>query len=101
PADFGFSDPNDSPPNNLLYVRLDSAPSTGKFSYGTSGTLIRISDITQGLFKYTPPTHQFGANLAHFSFSLEDDGGTTGGGQDFSSSRTMNINVLRVNHTPQ
>ena len=29
PGDFGFTDPNDNPPNNLLSVQINTLPATG------------------------------------------------------------------------
>ena len=102
-ADFGFSDPNDSPSNNLLAVQV-GLPAVGTLKlYGsvlTVGKLIPAVDIVTGKLTYTAPPNRFGTNLASFQFTAQDDGGRASGAYDYAPTRTMTISVLHANHAP-
>ena len=49
-ADFGFSDPNDSPANSLLAVKITTLPAAGTLSDNgvavTAGQFVTVADIT-------------------------------------------------------
>ena len=51
-ADFGFSDPNDTPANNLLAVKITTTPSSGQLTLAgvavTAGTVVSVFDIDAG-----------------------------------------------------
>src|SRR5262249_16181330 len=57
-ADFGFSDPNDSPANSLLAVKISTLPSAGTLTDNglavAAGQFVSVSDINSGLLKFTP-----------------------------------------------
>jgi trimeric autotransporter adhesin len=63
-ADFGFTDPNDSPPNNFLAVEITTTPSTGTLYDGstpvTAGQFVSVSDINAGLLVYIPVSNTSG-----------------------------------------
>jgi hypothetical protein len=104
-ADFGFSDPNDSPANNLLAVRISTLPTAGSLTNnGTAinaGDFIAAADIAAGKLQFTPATNVNGAGYAAFTFQVQDDGGTANGGTDTdSTAHTMNIDVTAVNDAP-
>ena len=67
-ADFGFSDPNDTPANNLLAVKITSLPGAGSLTLNgvavTSGQSISVADITAGNLKFTPAANANGAAYA-------------------------------------
>ncbi|HTT38056.1 MAG TPA: cadherin-like domain-containing protein, partial [Burkholderiales bacterium] len=105
-ADFGFSDPNDSPANNLLAVKVTTVPGAGSLTDNgvavTAGQFIAVADITGGKLKFTPGANANGAGYASFTFQVQDDGGTTNGGVDTDpTARTMTVNVTSVNDAPQ
>src|SRR5207244_3433806 len=57
-ADFGFSDPNDTPPNSLFRVKITTLPSSGTLKYngGTVAVGQEISATDLGAFalKFSP-----------------------------------------------
>jgi hypothetical protein len=95
-ADFGFTDPNDTPPNALLEVKIRSLPTAGILTAGgllvTVGEKISPGAITKGLLKFTPVANKTGT--ASFTFQVQDNGGTANGGIDTDPiARTMTISV--------
>jgi hypothetical protein len=104
-ADFGFSDPNDNPPNTLAAVKITTVPSAGTLMNGTSqvaaGTFVAVNDITTGKFRFVPAANANGAPYASFTFQVADDGATYNGGVDLDQSpNTMTVNVTSVNDAP-
>jgi hypothetical protein len=57
-ADFGFSDANDSPANNLLAVKLTTLPSAGALTHNglavSLGQSVVVGDINAGRLVFTP-----------------------------------------------
>jgi hypothetical protein len=105
-ADFGFSDPNDHPPNTLLAVKITTLPATGSLTDNglavTAGQFVAVADITGGLLNFTPAANANGAANASFTFQVQDNGGTLGGGVDLDPTpKTMTVNVTSVNDAPQ
>jgi hypothetical protein len=97
-ADFGFSDPNDSPANNFLAVEITTLPTTGTLTDNgvavTAGQFVSVTDINAGLLVFTPAAHTHGTGYASFTFQVEDDGGTVNGGVNLDPTpRTMTVNV--------
>src|SRR5204863_163223 len=104
-ADFGFSDPNDSPAYNLLAVKISTLPSAGTLTDNgvavTAGQFVSAADIAAGLLKFSPAANANGAAYAGFSFQVQDDGGTANGVVDLAQSpNTLTINVTPVNDAP-
>src|SRR5262249_55438077 len=107
-ADFGFTDPQDSPANNFLSVQINSLPAAGTLSLNgsaiTSGQLpltVLTNAIGQGKLTYQGPTNANGTNLARFTFQVKDDGGTASGGADLDPiANSMSFNVASVNDAP-
>lgn len=105
-ANFGFSDPNDSPANALLSVVIDSTPGLGSLTDNgvpvTVGMHVSVIDINGGKLKFTPVTNATGAPYASFKFQVQDTGGTANGGVDTDPTmRTMSVSVLgTANHAP-
>ena len=104
-TDFGFTDPNDSPPNNLLAVKITTLPAAGTLSDNgvavTAGQFVPVADINGGLLKFTPVANANGMAYASFTFQVQDDGGTANSGVDTDpTARTMTINVTSVNDAP-
>lgn len=104
-ADFGFSDPNDSPPNSLSHVRLVTLPGAGTLTLSGGGVIatqeISLASINAGNFRYTPAPNASGLNYASFDFKLRDNGGTANGGVDLETSvHTLQLDVTPVNDAP-
>ena len=104
-ADFGFTDPLDTPANNLASVVITTLPGLGSLTLSGSGfaagTEIAVADITAGNLKYSPVTDAIGSPYTTFTFQVRDDGGTAGGGVDLdASANTLTINVTGVNDAP-
>src|SRR6202011_3403680 len=106
-ANFGFTDPNDSPANNVAAVEITTIPTSAARTLTdggvavTAGQFISIADINAGLLKFTPASNANGAAEASFTFQVQDDGGTANGGVNLDHSpNTMTINVTSVNDAP-
>jgi hypothetical protein len=80
-TDFGFIDPNDSPANNLLAVRISAVPLAGSLTDNgapvTVGQLVSVADINAGWLVFTPASGASAAGYASFTFQVQDDGGGT------------------------
>src|SRR5207302_1269111 len=63
-ADFGFSDPNDTPPNTLSAVKVTTLPGAGSLKDNgvavAAGDLVPVADINAGLLKFTPAANANG-----------------------------------------
>ncbi|USN54810.1 MAG: cadherin-like domain-containing protein [Candidatus Peribacteria bacterium] len=104
-ADFGFTDPNDSPANTLNRVRISTLETAGSLELNgagvTVGQLITPANITSGLLKFVPATNAYGTSYATFTFQVRDSGGTANGGINLDPTpNTMTINVTAVNDAP-
>src|SRR5207344_1428337 len=60
-VDFGFSDPNDSPANNLAAVKITTLPTAGSLTDNgvvvTTGQFVSLADIGGGKLVFTPATN--------------------------------------------
>ena len=97
-TDFGFTDPNDSPANALLAVKITTLPALGTLTDNgaavAAGAHIPVADITAGKLKYTPATNGSGTAYTSFTFQVQDNGGTANGGVDTDlTARKMTISV--------
>jgi hypothetical protein len=95
-ADFGFTDPLDNPTDDLLAVRVTTLPSVGTLRLNTTavvaGNSIPLASI--GSLNYTPVAAAFGSPYSTFTFQVQDDGGTTGGGINLDPTpNTITFNV--------
>jgi|GEM_PF-2237934 len=100
-ADFGFTDPNDTPPNTLLAVKITTLPTLGTLTNNNvtvnAGDFIPVANINGGLLKFTPVADGFGTPYTSFTFQVQDNGG----GTDLDPTpNTMTINVTAVNDPP-
>ena len=102
-ADFGFSDPNDSPANALLAVKIATLPVAGSLtdngSAVTAGQFVSVADITAGKLVFNPAANANGNGYASFTFQVQDNGGTPGVDLD-QSPNTITVNVTPVNDAP-
>jgi VCBS repeat-containing protein len=97
-SDFGFADPNDSPPNSLLAVKVHTLPLSGNLTYSgvsvSEDQFIPVAGIAGGLFKFAPVANTTGTGYANFSFQVQDDGGIANGGLDLDPTpNNISINV--------
>jgi VCBS repeat-containing protein len=100
-SDFGFTDPNDTPANALLAVKISTLPAAGTLTDNgvpvTAGQFVSLTDIAGGLLKFTPAVNASGPGYASFTFQVQDNGGTANGGVDLDQSpNSMTINVTPV-----
>ena len=100
-ADFGFTDPNDTPPNTLLAVKITTLPALGTLTNNNvpvnAGDFIPVADINGGLLKFTPALNGNGTPYTSFTFQVQDNGG----GTDLDPTpNTITINVTAVNDGP-
>ncbi|MCC7037441.1 MAG: cadherin domain-containing protein, partial [Alphaproteobacteria bacterium] len=104
-ANFGFSDPNDSPSNTFAGVRITTLPTTGVLRLNgvavTAGQTVTATDIGNNLLVFTPAANTYGAGNSSFTFQVRDNGGTLNGGVDYDQSpNTFTFNVTSVNDAP-
>ncbi len=107
-ADFGFTDPDDSPADALAGVRIATLPALGVLSLAagasapgavSAGQTISQADITY--LRYTPPANANGTGYASFTFDVQDDGGTANGGVDLdTAANTITFDITPVNDEP-
>jgi VCBS repeat-containing protein len=105
-ADFGFTDPNDTPANTFAVVAIASLPAAGTLTRNgiavTSGQTIPVADIIAGQLAFTPTANANGDAYASFTFQVQDNGGTDNGGSDLDPTpNTITVNVTPVNDAPQ
>jgi len=104
-GDFGYSDPNNNPPDNLLAVEITSLPTAGALTDNgvavTAGQFVNVSDMNSGLLKFTPAIYANGTAYSTFTFQVQDNGGTANGGVDTDPvPKLLTINVTPVNNPP-
>ena len=104
-AEFGFTDPNDTPPDALLAVKITTLATNGKLKLNgvdiTTGQFVSAADIEAGRLKFVPDANENGSPYAIFAFQVQDDGGTEVGGLDLDQSpKTMTIDVMALNDAP-
>ncbi len=105
-AQFGFTDPSDSPANLFDSVRITTLPTDGVLKLdGTTitaaGGFISKADIDAGKLVFHPDLNENGSPYATFTFQVKDDGGTAFTGLDLDqSANTMTVNVTGVNDAP-
>ena len=104
-ADFGFTDPNDSPANALSGVTITTIPGAGGLTLSgvgvTAGQLISVADITAGNLRFTAAGNASGASYTSFTFQVQDNGGTANGGVDLDATpNALTIDVTSVNDPP-
>ncbi|MCB1966635.1 MAG: cadherin-like domain-containing protein, partial [Candidatus Accumulibacter sp.] len=101
-ADFGFSDPGDTPANALKAVIIDSLPAAGTLTLAnvalSAGAVVQVADIDAKALVFTPAANASGAGYAQLSFRVQDDGGTANGGVDTDpTAKTLSFDVTAVN----
>src|SRR5262249_14149640 len=81
-GDFSFTDPNDSPANKLLAVKITTLPGAGVLKLDgvavNAGDMVSAADIAANKLTFTPAANANGVGYASFTFQVQDDGGTPG-----------------------
>ena len=103
-ADFGYTDPLDSPANAFQGVRITQILGSGTLTNNSvavnSGDTVSAADINAGRLVFTPVAGRSGTAYAAFSFQVQDDGGTSGGGVDLDqSANAMTLDVTPADNT--
>jgi hypothetical protein len=98
-SDFGFSDTNDNPANSLYAVKITTLPADGTLDLDgtpvTAGDFVPAASIA--LLTFTPATGEFGTPYTTFTFQVQDDGGTAGGGVNLDPTpKTITFNVAEI-----
>ena len=104
-ADFGFSDPTDSPADAALSVKISSVPNAGSLMLNgvavALGQEILKADIDAGKLTFAPAPNANGDGYASFDFQVRDDGGTAHNGADLDPTpNTITFNVIPQNDAP-
>jgi VCBS repeat-containing protein len=102
-ADFGFTDPNDSPPNALSAVIVNTLPAVGSLLLGGVAVIAgqSISAASIGSLTYQAPADVGGNAVASFTFQVQDNGGTANGGVNTDPTpNTITLNVTPVADAP-
>jgi hypothetical protein len=104
-ADFGFSDANDTPLDTLAAVKITTLPLLGALLLAgeavTANQFVSATDIAAGHLTYAPALNANGLAPASFTFQVQDNGGTEGGGIDLDPTpNTLSFNVTPVNDAP-
>jgi hypothetical protein len=104
-SDFGFTDPNDNPPNSLLAVKITLLPTGGTISDNgvavTAGQFVSAADISSGKLVFSPKANLFGGPYFLCKFQVEDNGGTAYGGQNLDpNAKILDVQIKAANHAP-
>ncbi|MCP4308149.1 MAG: hypothetical protein GY788_25390, partial [bacterium] len=110
-ADFGFTDPNDSPADNFANVIITTTVANGTLYVDanlngivdggealTDLDTVSVADISAGRLKFKPAANQNGTGYDSFTFQVQDDGG--GAADTDATANTMTIDVSAVNDAP-
>ncbi|MDZ4851858.1 MAG: hypothetical protein SGI77_21425, partial [Pirellulaceae bacterium] len=103
--DFGFSDPADSPANQLFSIVVSSLPSSTFGELQLAETSVQLNqEIPRSLIPYLTfkPNPNLTENvLANFEFYVRDDGGTQNGGVDLSQDDSvLYLDIRDFNQPP-
>ena len=83
-ADFGFSDPNDNPPDNFKQVEITTLPDHGSLQLGgvpvAAGQWVSVADVAAGNLSFAPAIPAGTTASTALTFQVADDGSTDNGG---------------------
>ncbi|MEO1795348.1 MAG: Ig-like domain-containing protein, partial [Pseudomonadota bacterium] len=105
-GDFGFSDPNDIPSNNLSGVRITTVPAATVGTLTLNGNPVSAGSVIPaaalGGLRFTPVDNLSGSTVNAFSFQVVDDGGTANGGIDTDPTpRAFQFTITDINDAPE
>src|SRR5205807_469409 len=85
-SDFGFTDPNDSPADNFLSVKITTLTGAGTLKNNGvavgAADFVTVADINANKLTFSPAANAHGSPYTTFTFQVRDDGGTAIGGVD-------------------
>ncbi|MCB1507598.1 MAG: tandem-95 repeat protein, partial [Hyphomicrobiaceae bacterium] len=104
-ADFGFTDPKDSPADAFLGVMITSLPTAGSLTLDgaamIAGRIVSIDAIHAGKLVFTPDADANGTGYSTLTFQVQDDGTLLLPGESLDpSANTLTFNVTPVNDAP-
>jgi hypothetical protein len=77
-ADFGFTDPGDTPPDNFTHVSINTLPASGSLLLDGAPVIakqvISTLDIAAGKLQFVPPTGSAASMHPRITFQVIDDG---------------------------
>jgi hypothetical protein len=99
-ADFGFSDPDDSPADTFTRVEITTLPSAGSLTLAgatvVAGQFVTVADLAAGSLVFTP-LDAARTSRASFTFQVEDSGSTGNGGVKLDPTpKTLAFNVAPI-----
>ena len=97
-ADFGFSDPNDNPPDNFTQVEITTLPDHGSLQLAgvavAAGQWVSVADVAAGNLSFVPAIPPRTTASTAFNFQVADDGSTdNGGAKSIPVPKTLSINI--------
>ena len=100
-ADFGFTDPSDTPANALAAVKVTTLPAVGSLKLDgvavAANDFVAAADIAAGKLKFFPAANGNRAGYASFNFRVQDNGGTANGGDDLADTAdAITVDVISV-----
>lgn len=103
-ADFGFSDPNDSPPDAFAGVKISTLPTEGQLLLNavavSLGDVITAAQIANSEFTFAPDLNENGTAYTTFDFQVQDNNTQPGITED-QSPNTITFDVTPVNDAPE
>ncbi len=113
-TDFGFADPNDSPPHTLLSLIVSATATTGTLYNDADldntvdpgeavndADTVAVADIDAGQLKFKPIANDHATGYDAFTFQVQDNGATANSGVDTDPTpNTLTIDVTAVNDPP-
>ncbi len=100
-ADFGFSDPLDTPSNNLSEIIVITSPALGTLSLSGASVTQPVPVASLGNLTFLPAANANGTPYTSFTFQVVDDGGIANSGVNTDPTpKTLTINVAPVNDAP-
>jgi hypothetical protein len=99
---FGFTDPNDSPPNAFTAVKITLLPGAGSLTDNgvavSTNQTVTVADMNAGKFAFTPNANLSGGPFFLCKFEVQDNGGT--GANLDTTAKVLDISLRQANHPP-
>jgi uncharacterized repeat protein (TIGR01451 family) len=104
---FWFTDPNDTPPHTMSWVRIASLPDKWLLTLNSvpvsTWQYISVAQLNNNWLTYSPTPNEYGSMYASFTFQVQDNGGTANGWVNLDPiPNTFSVNnVTSVNDAPR
>ncbi len=104
-SDFGFSDPNDTPPDDFAGIQIETEVTVGSLALNDSpvvaGAFIDATELASGALVFTPALNAYGIGYANFTFRVADNGSNSRGvGNLDPTPNRLTLDVMPVNDAP-